>query len=175
MKGKISRQMLGVLAATLAFSGSALAAGLNIGVVNIARIYEEAPQAVAVQEKLQREFGPRERELVAEQKQIREMEEKLNRDAAIMSENERRKLERDIMARKRDAQRELDAFRDDVNFKRNEALENFQRQMATAIRGFAEAKKYDVILGDSVLYVSDSVDITSQVLDHLKREFKNAK
>jgi outer membrane protein len=151
---------------------SAVAAGLNIGVVDIAKILDEAPQAEAARSGLEREFGPRERELVAAQKKIKELEDKLSRDGAVMSESERGNLERDIMQRKREAKRDQDAFRDDLNFKRNEALEKLQQQMVTAIRGFANEKKYDLILAEGVVYMSDTLDVTSQVLEHLKRQDK---
>lgn len=151
---------------------AATAANLNIGVVDVAKILDEAPQAEAARSGLEREFGPRERELVAAQKKIKELEDKLTRDGPVMSETERGNLERDIMQRKREAKRDQDAFRDDLNFKRNEALEKLQQQMLTAIRGFAKEKKYDLILAEGVVYMSDAIDITGQVLEHLKRQNK---
>lgn len=168
---KIGQVLTFLIGAGFLFNG-AWAADISVGVVNIARVLEEAPQAEEARAKLEREFGPRERELISTQKKIRELEEKMGRDSAIMSESERRKLEREIMARKRDAQRTQDEFRDDLNFQRNEVLDRLQRQMVDAIRTFAKAKDYDLILAEGVVYMSDSVDITAQILDHLKREFK---
>ncbi len=149
----------------------AMAANISVGVVNIAKILDEAPQADAARSALEREFGPREREMIETQKKIQELEDKLNRDSAIMSDGERAKLERDVMARKRDAKRDQDEFRDDLNFQRNEALERLQRQMVDSIRSFAKEKKYDLILAEGVVYMSDAVDITPQILEHLKQEF----
>jgi outer membrane protein len=85
--------------------GSAVAADLKIGFVNVARLLEKAPQAEKAKKDLEREFKPRDSKLMNEQKAIKSMEEKMAKDEAVMSESERQKLERDILNRKRDAKR----------------------------------------------------------------------
>ena len=156
----------------LSVSGVTLAANLKIGVVNMARIMEEAPQAEAARNSMQKEFAPRERELVELQKSIRSAEEKLARNGAIMSESERGKMERDILSKKRDFQRDQEAFRDDITFKRNEILEKLQRELIGIIQTYAKNEKYDVLLAEGVVYMSQSVDATEQVLAELKKKSK---
>ena len=51
-------------------------------------------------------------------------------------------------------------------------LSKLQRQMYDATVGLAKEKKFDIILGQGVVYSNDSVDITDQVLEKLKKEFK---
>jgi len=158
-----------VSAMTLMFS-PLVAAELKIGVVNIARVMEEAPQAESARTSLQNEFAPRERELVELQKSVRSLEERLARNGTIMSEAERGKLEREILAKKRDFQRDQEAFRDDLNFKRNDLLEKLQREMVGIIQQYAKQQKFDVLLAEGVIYMSESVDVTEQVLSELKKK-----
>ena len=161
------------LIATLLFcaacfvSGSAVAE-LRIGFVNAAKLLEEAPQAAAARDNLQQEFAPRDRELVSMQKEIKALEEKLGRDAAVMSETERRNLERDILNRKRDLKRSQDVFREDFNLRRNEELGKLQRLVIETIRTVSKEQKYDLMLTEGVLFASDQVDVTDQVLQRLK-------
>lgn len=151
------------------FLGSSLAqAELRIGFVNAARVLEEAPQATAARDNLQQEFAPRDRELVAMQKEIKALEEKLGRDAAVMSEAEQRNVERDVLARKRDLKRSQDVFREDFNIRRNEELGKLQRLVVETIRSIAKEQKYDLMLTDGVLFASDQVEITEQVLKRLR-------
>ena len=116
------------------FVSSSAVAELRIGFVNAAKLLEEAPQAAAARDNLQQEFAPRDRELVSMQKEIKALEEKLGRDAAVMSESERRNLERDILNRKRDLKRSQDVFREDFNLRRNEELGKLQRLVIETIR-----------------------------------------
>ncbi len=156
-----------LLCTACAVSGS-VAAELRIGFVNAAKLLEEAPQAAAARDNLQQEFAPRDRELVSMQKEIKALEEKLGRDAAVMSETERRNLERDILNRKRDLKRSQDVFREDFNLRRNEELGKLQRLVIETIRTVSKEQKYDLMLTEGVLFASDQVNVTDQVLQRLK-------
>ena len=143
-------------------------AELRIGFVNASKVLEEAPQAAAARESLQQEFAPRDRELVSGQREIKALEEKLARDAAVMNETEQRNLERDILNRKRDLKRSQDVFREDFNLRRNEELGKLQKLVIETIRAFAQEQKYDLMLTDGVLFASEAVDVTAQILQRLK-------
>lgn len=158
------------------FSASVQAAELKIGFVNAPKVLEQAPQAEAAQKALQKEFSPRDQAIVDEQKEVRKLEDKLSRDGVIMSENERRKLERDIISRKRDLKREQDEFREDLNIRRNEAFEKIRNIVRDSINDIAKKEKYDLIVGEGVIYANDKIDITDKVVERLKEQFgKSAK
>lgn len=163
------RNLVATLLLCTAFLAPAgAAAELRIGFVNAAKLLEEAPQATAARDNLQQEFAPRDRELVAMQKELKALEERLGRDAAVMSENERRNLERDILNRKRDLKRSQDVFREDFNLRRNEELGKLQRLVIETIRTVSKEQKYDLMLTEGVLYASEQVDVTDLVLKRLK-------
>ncbi len=150
------------------------AAEVKIGFVNAARVLEEAPQAEAARSRLEKEFSPRDKKLVAAQKETRKLEDKLTRDGAIMSESERRKLERDIISRKRELKRSQEEFREDLNIRRNEAFDTLRRRVFEVISDIAKKQNYDLVLSDGVVYSSDRIDITDKVLARLKQEFNQA-
>ncbi|GMQ87147.1 MAG: hypothetical protein BMS9Abin08_0345 [Gammaproteobacteria bacterium] len=158
--------------ASLTLTAMPVQADTRVGVVNTVRLMEEAPQAKEAQSKIETEFSPRERELVNLQKSIRKLEDRLSRDGAVMSEKESSKLEREILSKRRELKRTQDEFRDDLNIRKNEVLSRLQRQMYEATVALAKEKKFDIILGQGVVYSSDSVDVTNMVLDKLKAGFK---
>lgn len=159
----------------LAAAALPVQAETRVGVVNTVRLMEEAPQAKAAQSNIEGEFAPREKELVALQKEIRGLEDRLARDGAVMNEKESSNLERDILSKRRELKRTQDEFRDDLNVRKNEVLSTLQRQMYDATVALAKEKKFDVILGQGVVYSSDSVDITDEVLVKLKAQMKKGK
>ncbi|CAL1239324.1 OmpH family outer membrane protein [Candidatus Methylocalor cossyra] len=148
------------------------AAELKIGFVNVARLLERAPQAEKAKKELEREFAPRDKKLVAEQKEIKQLEEKLGKDAAIMSDEEKQKLDREIIARKREAKRLQDEFREDFNLRRNEELTQLQKEIFEAIQSLAKEEHFDLLLTDGVVYASDAIDVTSKVEKKLEQSFK---
>lgn len=144
-------------------------AEVKVGFVNTVKLMEEAPQAKAAISKMEAEFAPREKELVAMQKDIKAAEDKLSRDSAVMSDSERGKLERDLVSQKRDFKRSQDEFREDLNIRRNEELSKLQRRLYDAIVDLAKAENYDLIVSEGVVYASTSIDITDAVLARLKK------
>jgi outer membrane protein len=144
-------------------------AEVKVGFVNTVKLMEEAPQAKAAISKMEAEFAPREKELVALQREIKQAEDKLSRDSAVMSDSERGKLERDLVSQKRDFKRSQDEFREDLNIRRNEELSKLQRRLYDAIVDLAKAENYDLIVSEGVVYASTSIDITDAVLARLKK------
>jgi outer membrane protein len=157
---------------TLLLSLNAGAADFKVGFVNVARLLEKAPQAEKAKKDLEREFAPRDKKLLAEQKDIKQMEERLTRDAAIMSDSERQRLDKDLISRKRDAKRLQDEFREDFNLRRNEELTKLQKEIFEAIQTLAKDENYDLLLTDGVVYASDTIDVTGKVERKLESSFK---
>lgn len=172
MKKLYTAKML--VACILVFSAVMVQAQeIKIGAVNAVRILENSPQAQAAREKIQTEFAPRDHKLVEEQKKVKALEDKLAKDGAIMSEAERSNLERDIIQLKRDIKRAQDEFRDDLNFRRNEEFGEIQKAILTAIQTVAKNLGYDIVLGEGVIYASQEVDISDQVIEYLKQQHQS--
>ena len=165
------RLMLPLTLALMVGTGAASAADLKIAFVTAIKASAAAPQYEAASELLEEEFASRDQELVALQKKIRSQEERLQRDGAIMSESERRELERSIIEGQRELRRAQEEFREDLNIRRNEELGKLQRTVVEAIRALAKKQGYDLVVSDGVIYASEQVDITDKVIDRLKREF----
>src|SRR3569832_483369 len=155
--------LLGLLAMAPAFG-----AELKIGYVNAARLMDESPQAGEVSKRLKEEFSGKESELQAGQKKLKQMGEQIARDGAVMSESERRKLERDMDALKRDLSRTAGEFREDLNLRRNEEVGKLLEFVQQTIEGVAKEKGYDLIVYEGVAYASPTIDLTDKVLEKLR-------
>lgn len=142
---------------------------IKIGVVNTSRVLQESPQARGSSKALEKEFAPRERDLVEKQKKIKEKEERLVRDSAVMSESERRKAERELLDLQRELKRLREEFREDLNIRRNEEFSKLQRVISNVIDELAKEKGFDLILGENVIFATDSIDITKQILERLDK------
>jgi outer membrane protein len=152
------------------FSSLVYAEGeLKIGAVQVLKVLEQSPQYQAAGKALDKEFEPRSKTLIAEQKKIKDLEDRLGKDRAIMSEAEISKLERDIVNKRRDYKRSQDEFREDINFRRNEELAKIQKVIFEAIQKVAKDNNYDVVLSEGVIYASSKADMTQLVIDSLNK------
>lgn len=174
LSSKIHIYMTALMLVTLSIlSASLQAADLKIGFVDMQKVLEQAPQAEAAQNALQKEFSPRDKSIVDGQKELRKLEDKLTRDGVVMAESDRRKLERDIVSRKRDLKRDQDEFREDLNIRRNEILGRLDGIVRDAVDAIAKTEKYDLIVsqGPGVIHAAERIDITDKVIARLKQEF----
>ena len=164
-----------LIATALLMAGQVVSAqNLKIGVVNIGRLLEEAPQAKAAMKALSDEFAPRQRDIQNQIKQLQDLEERLRRDMAVMGESERRDSERQLRDGQRDISRKQEEFLEDYNLRRNEELASLQRSLMQEVQAYARQGKFDLIVGDGVLFASDTVDVTAQVLAGLEASFQAA-
>ena len=148
-------------------------AEIKIGYVNFQQLMEEAPQVKATMQSLQNEFGPRQRELVAMQNELKARGEKLDKEGAIMAEADRVKAEKTLRDEQREFSRKGGEFQDDINTRKNEELGKLQRFILQEIKAYGNAQGYDLVLGD-VFYNKPGMDITAQVLEVLKTKPANA-
>jgi outer membrane protein len=173
MRTHFSRSLLAAVGLSL-LAPLAAHAEIKIAVVNVPRLLEEAPQAKTAMQALQDEFAPRQRDIVAQQKELKTKEEKLQRDGAVMAENERRNAEKDLREGQRELARKQNEYVEDLNLRRNEELGKLQRSLLQEVQAFARTSSYDLVVGDGVLYVNEAMDITPQVLSALQARFKSS-
>jgi len=161
----VTLALLTLVATTLPLG--AAQAQAKVGVVNIARLLQEAPQAQAASQALENEFAARRRDLENQQKDLKAREDKLAKDGAVMAEAERRNAEKTLRDGQRELARKQNEFLEDLNVRRNEALGQLQRTVLQEVQTYAKSAGLDVVVADA-LYASQSVDITNQVLSALQ-------
>jgi outer membrane protein len=139
----------------------------KIGVVNVARLLQESPQAQAASQALEGEFATRRRELESQQKDLKAREDKLQKDGAVMAANERSAAEKTLRDGQREFARKQNEFLEDLNVRRNEVLGQLQRTILQEVQTYAKSAGLDVVVSEA-LYASPSVDVTQQVLSALQ-------
>ncbi len=152
-----------VLLVSLLLTSQVVLAEIKIGVVNIPLLMANAPQAAEAKKRLEKEFSPKDKQLVAQQKSIKKLEEKLARDGLTMTETEKRQLERDIISKRREAQRSQQEFKEDFSLRRNEELGKMQNRIIEAVKALAKEGNYDLLLTEGVIHASKAVDVTDKV------------
>jgi outer membrane protein len=167
--GSTPCKLMAAFAATgLLFSAPARAEP-KIGVVNVAKLLDESPQARSAMQALQDEFAPRQKEILKQQDDLKSREDKAQRDGDVMGDTEKRNLDRELRDAQRELSRKQNEYVEDLNIRRNEELGRLQKSLMQEVEAFAKAQGFDLILGDGVLYAASAVDVTAQVLQRLEK------
>ena len=165
-------KLLAIIAATAFFwtNANAQATG-KIGFVSTERIFRDAAPAKAATAKLEQEFSKRDKELQDLGTRIKNLSDKLDKDAPVLSESDRSRRQRELSDLDKDFQRKQREFREDLNQRRNEELSAVLERANRVIKQIAEAEKYDIVFQEAV-YVSPRIDITDKVIKTLNNNTK---
>lgn len=153
---------LALFAAALLFSASA-AAELKVGYIEMSQVLQ-SQQALDIGKKLQNEFSSRANQLDQSKKSLAEKQTALEKDSKKLSEAElktRSKQVSDLAIELERKQRELN---EDINIRKSEEMKKFQDQVNKAVGVIAQADGYDLIVYNSVAYVSKKINITDKVI-----------
>jgi len=142
---------------------------LKIGFVNVSRVIENAPQGEAALNKLEEEFGPRDREIRAMREEVKKLEDELLKNDLVLDDSARSRKELELRDKRRALRRATSEFREDYNLRRNEELNALQQIVIKAIVEIAEQKSFDLIVHEpAVVFASDRIDITERILQRLE-------
>jgi len=141
-------------------------AGVRIGFINTDRVLREAAPARAAQDKLEKEFSPREKAIDDMATALKTASDRFEREAPTLSDSQRQARQRQLMDQDREFQRKRSEFQDDLNSRRQEELQKVIERANTVVKQIAEAEKYDVILQEAV-FVNVRLDITDKVIKAL--------
>ena len=144
-------------------------AELKAGFINSALILQQAPQAISAVEKMKKEFEGREKALQALAEETQTQENNLNKDSAIMSADQRKKLEGEILEKKRKIRFDAQSLKEDVDLRRKQEIQSLRTIITTVINKYAKDHKFDLIFTEGVAYAAEKVDITDEVLKELSK------
>jgi outer membrane protein len=159
------------LAGSVAFADD-VAQSLKIAVIDPNRVVEESPQYEEARQTLSTEAAEREADLVDQQDAIDRLSERLERDGALMSEEEAKRLENDIRARTRRLRYAKAELQEDFALRQSELRTKLVKQVEEVVRRVAKEQEIDLIVSEGVVYFSDRIDISADVIERLKEEFK---
>ena len=144
---------------------TAFADEAKIAVVDLQKIMQTSSQMKTIQQKLEKDFKPRRDKLVAMEDDLKKDMEKFKRDSAIMSQSQKKELEKKIVVTQQRFEREGQQYQQELSTAHNEAMEELYTKIRKAISKVAEAGKYDLVLQkDAAPFSTTKLDITDQVI-----------
>lgn len=137
----------------------------RIGYVDMKLLLDSAPQIAFSREAIDREFRPLNDNIATDEQRLQDLHAQLETAGAdrIRLENRIRNLELSINRRKED-------LRQQILFRRNEAIQALEDDINQAVAAVARTRNYDLIISSPVIYANDTVDLTQAVLAYLQQQ-----
>lgn len=126
---------------------------------------EQAKERIA---ELKKQYAPDQNELKSLAEQIQKLQVKLEQDAAVMSESEKKKLGKDIEDKAVDYQFNLKKLQKAQNDSQQELLTDLGPKLEEAIQAVIKEGDYGIILERrALLFAKPDYDITKKVTEKL--------
>lgn len=165
------RRFLTVAAVLAALTISQIAAAqLKIAVVDVNEAIGQTSQAREFLRQVQEELRPEQeriRELTAQRAQI---EERVERDGDVLSDQERRRLSEDHERLTDDLQFRAERYQQTLQRRRNELMREMGPRVQAALDEMVRAEGYDLVIpAGAVIYADPTHDITRHLSERLDR------
>lgn len=163
------KKLLCVVCITLVLTISSGVYAEKIAVVNIAEIFQNMPAREVVSKQIENEFKSRTTELQNLEKTLQSRVEKLRRDAAIINQGEREKLEKELIIQRDQFAEKAQKFEEENRRRQMEERNKILRRIQDSIKSIAVKEYYDVVIdSNAIAYAKDIIDITNQVQQQVK-------
>lgn len=154
------------LAAPLALPARAA----EIGYVDMQRVLEQSKLGSRVQAELRTTFEPKAKPLADEEQAIRQLQETLARDAALMSKDQLAKKEATIKTRIEAYQQTAAAFQQELAKAQQEKGRQVMGPAQKAVDAVAKRRKLNLVLERSmagIVFLDKGLDITPEVIGQM--------
>ena len=156
-------------AALLGVAAPAAAVNYVIGAIDPDRIVERSPQYEQARNELQRAVAERELKLREQQEELTALQERLERDAPLMGNDEVQRLTNDIRNRDRKLKYAQGEAREDLTLRQNEMRTKLGKQVEEVVTELAKERGIDLIVsGKDVFYFSERINISDEVVERMR-------
>ena len=168
----IRRLLVPILALVLPFATLQAA---TLGYVDMQRVLEESVLGKKVQEQLRKDFEPRAQNLGKTEAEIRELQESLGRESALMSTEQVKKKETEIKQRIEAYQKAGGALQQELAKVQQEKGREVMGPAQKAVDAVAKQKKLAMVVERNlagILFLDPGLDITADVIKHMDANAK---
>ena len=150
-------------------AGAAAAAPAKYGVINIRQAIVTTAEGKQASAQLQSQFAPRQGELEAIQKQINDLQSRLNNGARTLSDDEKGRLQRQGDLLTHEFQRKQDDLNEEVTAAQGDIVDTIGRKMLDVLDRYARENSFALVLdssaqGSPVVYAATELDVTEAIV-----------
>jgi outer membrane protein len=168
LKNYIKSMVLTLATSGLLLAGSALAADVKIGIVDVQSIMKDLPQRAALIQALQNEFKDDAAEIQKLQTDIKYNQEKAKRDGALMNDEQKENLNKKLGDLITQYQEKAKALQQNSQVRENEELNKLFVVVQKAVDDVATKENFDVILHQqAIIFAKEGTDISQKVIEKI--------
>lgn len=144
------------------------AAETRVGVVDLRQALFSSDEARAFSETLEKDFGDDEGRVRQAQQEAQKLQDRLQKDGAMMNENERKELTGQFQQKVQEFNQLKQRLDTAVNQRKQQFVENARPELDAAVKELLEENDLDLILpSEAVVYARPDMNLTENLLNKL--------
>lgn len=148
---------------------SRAAESLKIGYVDAVKVLDNTSAGKRAKETLEEFLQSRQKIIDLDEAELNQLQEDLARQAAVLNPEALREKEASLQKKIVGYQQRVGQFKSEVESKRKEVLERFNKDLEGVVRVIAKKEGYDLVMDNNhelgfILYGSESLDLTDKVV-----------
>ncbi|MBI3610848.1 MAG: OmpH family outer membrane protein [Nitrospirae bacterium] len=152
------------------------AESLKIGYVDAQKILDNTRAGKKSKESMEEFVKSRQKIIDLDESEIKQLQDDLARQAAVLSADARREKEDALQRKVIDYQKRAGDMNKEVQVKKKEVLERFNKDLEGIVKKVAERNGYTFIIdknaeGGVLLYAKESLDLTDEVVKEFEKAF----
>jgi outer membrane protein len=141
----------------------------KVGVISVQGAIVGTKDGQKASQELEAKFAPKKKDIETRQGEIAQMEDQLRKGGAVMSEDKRTQMARDIDEKKKRLERDVQDAQEEWQGEQGRVLQGLGQRMMAVIEKYAKDNSFTMILDVSspntpVLYASTGIDITQDII-----------
>ena len=141
----------------------------KMGMLNVRQAIVSTAEGKQASAQLQTQFTPQQNDLDNLQKQIQDLQSRLNSGARTLSDDEKARLQRQGELLARQFQRKQDDLSEQVNAAQADIVDEIGRKMLDVLDRYSREKGFAIVLdssaqGSPVVYGASQIDITQDII-----------
>ncbi len=164
----ITRVVTSAIFLVMSLTSLTAAAEQKIAIVDVQRVLQSLPQLATIEQTINAEFAERRQEVQKLQSDGNFMVQKLQRESATMSEDEKNQLQQEIQQLGEELQSKGQPLQQEIQIRTNQERDKLLSLIEQAIDAIAAEKDFDLVLNAAVVpFAKSQHDISQDVLDQV--------
>ena len=147
---------------------------VKIGYVDAQKVLDNTKAGKKSKESVEEFLKSRQKIIDLDESEIKQLQDDLARQAAVLSPDARREKEESLQRKGMDYQRRAGEMNKEVQVKKREVLDKFNKDLESIVKKVAERAGYSFVIdrnaeGGVLLYAKESFDLTEEVVKEFEK------
>ena len=167
--------LLTAVAVSWGAAGLVLAAEVKIGVFDFQRVSEETSRGQELRSSLEKFGEGKKSALASKEAELKALDDQYKAQAFSLAPEKRAQMEKDLQKKQLDLQSMRDSAQKEMQIEINEAQSKFNDELLKVIQTLGRERGYTVVFAkEQIAFASESVDMTSEVIERFNKDSAKA-